>query len=59
MSAVVVEIAEAVRDLKQAEDLVPLIEALDDDRYAALLAGEDEARTLLVVPVPRSANDKA
>ena len=51
--------AEAVGDLKQARELVPLIEALDDERYAALIAGEDEARSLLVVPVPRPANDKA
>lgn len=41
---------EAVKDLETAELLVPLIEALDDERYAALLAGEDEARTLLVKP---------
>lgn len=42
--------AEAVGDMETAELLVPLIEALDDERYGALLAGEDEARTLLVVP---------
>ncbi|BCW90333.1 hypothetical protein sos41_35010 [Alphaproteobacteria bacterium SO-S41] len=44
--------AEAVKDMEMAELLVPLIEALDDTRYGALLAGEDEARTLLVVPPP-------
>lgn len=49
--------AEAVADFQTAEDLVPLIEALDDERYAALLAGEDEARSLLVRPVPSPAND--
>lgn len=50
--------AEAVADLATAEELVPLIEALDDERYAALLAGEDEVRTLMVRPtVPPSAND--
>ncbi len=49
--------AEAVADLQTAEDLVPLIEALDDVRYAALLAGEDEARSLLVRPTPSAAND--
>ena len=49
--------AEAVADLETAQDLVPLIEALDDQRYAALLAGEDEARSLLVRPVPSAAND--
>ena len=42
--------AEAVRDKDEADALVPLIEALDDERYAALLAGEDEARSLLVDP---------
>lgn len=49
--------AEAVADLATAEELVPLIEALDDERYAALLAGEDEARSLLVRPSPPAAND--
>ncbi|MFT3809510.1 MAG: hypothetical protein QM698_06280 [Micropepsaceae bacterium] len=49
--------AEAVDDLAQAQELVPLIEALDDERYAALLAGEDEARSLLVRPTPTAAND--
>jgi len=49
--------AEAVADLETAEELVPLIEALDDERYAALLAGEDEARSLLVRPAPSAAND--
>lgn len=49
--------AEAVADLATAEELVPLIEALDDERYAALLAGEDEARSLLVRPAPSPAND--
>jgi hypothetical protein len=49
--------AEAVTDLDTAEELVPLIEALDDERYAALLAGEDEARSLLVRPTPTAAND--
>ena len=45
--------AEAVSDLQTAEDLVILIEALDDARYADLLAGEDEARSLLVSPPPK------
>ncbi len=49
--------AEAVADLATAEELVPLIEALDDARYAALLAGEDEARSLIVRPTPPAAND--
>ncbi len=49
--------AEAVADMTMAEDLVPLIEALDDARYAALLSGEDEARSLLVRPTPSAAND--
>ena len=49
--------AEAVAALETAEELAPLIEALDDERYAALLAGEDEARSLLVRPVPSAAND--
>ena len=44
--------AEAVKDMEMAELLVPLIEALDDTRYGALLAGEDEARSLLIVPPP-------
>lgn len=49
--------AEAVADLETAQELVPLVEALDDERYAALLAGEDEARSLLVRPTPTAAND--
>lgn len=49
--------AEAVADLATAQELVPLIEALDDERYAALLAGEDEARSLIVRPTPSAAND--
>ena len=48
--------AEAVKDMEMAEMLVPLIEALDDARYASLLAGEDEARSLLIVPP--AANDQ-
>ena len=48
--------AEAVPDFEMAQLLVPLIEALDDTRYAALLAGEDEARTLLVVPPANSSS---
>ena len=39
--------AEAVPDKATADRLVPLIEALDDDRYADLLAGKDEALSLL------------
>lgn len=39
--------AEAVADKATADRLVPIIEALDDARYAALLAGEDEAASLL------------
>jgi hypothetical protein len=49
--------AEGVADLEMARDLIPLIEALDDERYAALLAGQDEARSLLVRPTPSAAND--
>jgi hypothetical protein len=43
--------AEAVADKEMADMLVPLIEALDDERYANLLAGEDEARSLLIDPL--------
>lgn len=39
--------AEAVHDLATAKRLVPLIEGLDDNRYADLLAGKDEAASLL------------
>lgn len=49
--------AEVVTNFETAQELVPLIEALDDDRYAALLAGKDEARSLLVRPTPSAAND--
>ena len=42
--------AEAVHDLATAKQLVPLIEALDDSAYADLLAGKDEAASLLRIP---------
>lgn len=38
--------AEAVADIAAARALVPVIEALDDERYAALLGGEVEVETL-------------
>ena len=50
--------AEAVADREMAEELVPLIEALDDERYANLLAGEDEARSLLIDPLAGAPNVK-
>ena len=39
--------AEAVSDYATAQKLAPLIEALEDEPYADLLAGRDEAASLL------------
>lgn len=54
-SPVILLWAEAVADKEMADELVPLIQALDDVRYANLLAGEDEARSLLIDPLAAEA----